>query len=473
MRRGYSFSILVFGCSCAQAATFTVSNINDAGDGSLRQAILAANATSAPPHRIAFDATFPQRGTIELFSSLPLVQVGLEIDGAGREPYLMAFDPGNSFQLLRTQRGLTLRELSLSFGRGNRTGGCLSGEGAGSTSQLVLDRVEFSNCTTVVGDNGSATGGAVSWSSSALVQVRNTRFDGNGAVSLGGGAAVGGALSVNGALRVESSTFTGNILNGRFVAGGAIAVSAANAVVEIRDSVFTGNIAEPDAVASPTGIGGALSLDCTTCSTNLERNFFGANRSRNGGAIFVRGNGGGTSFVVHNTTFVGNVAAEQGGGLFTNSAQLSVRHATFFDNRAPTGAHIYTALSDIGEMSNSVLAPVAKGSGAACSIGAVATVAVGNYRPDGDSSCNVSVPGSAPVADFRVVGVNDQQAMPVLAFDRSSPVVDGADSSRCLPDDARGTPRPQDGNDDRIALCDAGAFELPRDDHLFDDGFEQ
>lgn len=474
MRRGYSLSVFLFACSCAQSATFSVSNINDAGDGSLRQAILAANAAAAPPHRIAFGAGFPQQGIIELFSSLPLVQVALEIDGAGREPYLMAFDPSNSFPLLRTQRGLTLRALSLSFGRGSGTGGCLAGEGAGSTSLLVLDRVAFSNCTTVVSDSSTAAGGAVSWSSSALVQVLNSRFDGNSAASLGTGVAVGGALSVSGPLRIESSTFTGNILNGGFVAGGAVAANPANAsAVEIRDSVFTGNIAQPDAVASPTGIGGALSLDCTTCSLSLERNFFGANRSRSGGAVFVRGNGGVASVILHNTSFVGNRAAGQGGALFANSAQLVVRHATFSGNGAPAGGHIYTALSDIGELSNSVLAPVVEGSGGACSIGAVAALAVGNYRPDTDFSCNVSIPGSTPVADFHIDGVNEQQTMPVLVFDPSSPVVDGADSSRCLPDDARGDMRPQDGNNDGSSLCDAGAFELPYDDRIFDGDFER
>lgn len=474
MRYGYSLFAVLSACSSVQAATFTVSNSDDAGNGSLRQAILAANAATSPPHRITFDASFPQQGTIELLSSLPLLQVALEIDGAGREPYLMAFDPSNSFPLLRTQQGLTLRALSLSFGRGSGTGGCLAGEGAGSTSQLVLDRVAFSNCTTVVSDSSTAAGGAVSWSSSALVQVLNSTFDGNGAVALGSGAAVGGALSINGPLRVASSRFTGNILNGGLVAGGAIAANPAHAAtVEIRDSVFTGNIAEPDAVASPTGIGGALSLNCTTCLISIERNFFGANRSRSGGAVFVRGNGGVASVILDNTSFVGNRAAGQGGAVFANSVQLAVRHATFSRNGAPTGGHIYTALSDISELSNSVLAPVVEGSSGACSVGAIAMVAVGNYRPDTDFSCNVSIPGSTPVADFHIVGVDDQQWMPVLVFDASSPVVDGADSGRCLPDDARGHVRPQDGNNDGSSSCDAGAFERAYDDRIFDDDFER
>ncbi len=473
MRREYAVLFLLFGCTCAPAATFSVSNIDDADAGSLRQAIVAANAAPAPPHRIVFDAAFPQQGIVELFSSLPLIQVELEIDGAGRSPYLMAFDPSNSFPLLRTQRGLTLRELSLSFGRGSGSGGCLAGEGGGNTSVLLLDRVAFSNCTTVVSGGSVAAGGAVSWSSTGLVHIVDSRFDGNSAASLGTGAATGGALSVNGPLRIESSAFTGNILNGGRVVGGAIATSVGTSgAIEIRDSVFTGNTAEPDAVSSPSGIGGALSLDCTACSISLQRNYFGANRSQSAGAVFVRGNGGVASLALQNSSFVGNRATGQGGALFANSAQLQVRHATFFGNAAPVGGHVFTTQSSVNELSNSVIAPVAEGSGAACSIGAVATVAVGNFRGNTDFSCTVSVPGSTPIADFRIIGVNDQQAMPVLAFERSSPVVDGADSGRCLPDDARSAVRPQDGNNDGSALCDAGAFELPYDDRLFHSGFE-
>jgi predicted outer membrane repeat protein len=473
MRRGCSVFVFLFVCSFAQAEMFEVSNINDAGAGSLRQAVLDANSAAAPPHRIVFGSGFLHQGTIELFSSLPLVQVELEIDGAGRDPRMMAFDPSNSFPLLRTRHGLTLRGLSLSFGRGSGSGGCLAGEGADNTRLLLLDGVKFSNCTTVAGGDSPASGGAVSWPAGAPVRVLNSNFDSNSAVSLGTGTAAGGALSVRGPLHIESSTFTANALNGGIVVGGAVAANLAlPGTIEIRDSVFTGNVAEPDAVSSPIGIGGAASLDCTTCSISLQRNYFGANRSRSTGALFVRGNGAVASLALYNTSFVGNHSTGQGGALFANSALLEIRHATFFGNRAPTGGHIFTTQSSVSELSNSILAPVAEGSGTACSIGAVAAVAVGNYRSASDFSCNVAVPGSTPVADFRVVGVNEQQAVPVFGFDRSSVVVDGADSGRCLPDDARGTLRPQDGNNDGSALCDAGAFELPYDDRIFRGSFE-
>src|SRR5215212_2726267 len=54
----------------ALAATFTVSNANDDGAGSLRAAITSANAT-AGADTITFDITGPGPHTIQLASALP------------------------------------------------------------------------------------------------------------------------------------------------------------------------------------------------------------------------------------------------------------------------------------------------------------------------------------------------------------------------------------------------------------------
>ena len=73
-----------------QAATFTVTNVNDAGAGSLRQAILDANAAGAGPHTIAFNVPSglltgsfgSKRALIALTSSLPAITVaGVTING--------------------------------------------------------------------------------------------------------------------------------------------------------------------------------------------------------------------------------------------------------------------------------------------------------------------------------------------------------------------------------------------------------
>lgn len=62
------------------AATFTVTNLNDSGAGSLRQAMIDANAAGAGPHTINFVVS----GTILINSSLPAIaNSGITIDGGG------------------------------------------------------------------------------------------------------------------------------------------------------------------------------------------------------------------------------------------------------------------------------------------------------------------------------------------------------------------------------------------------------
>src|ERR1044072_2332605 len=79
-------SILLLLCSMiitatALAASFPVTNTNDAGPGSLRQAILDANAAGAGPHAIVFNV----HGQITILTSLPTITVKkLTIDGQNR-----------------------------------------------------------------------------------------------------------------------------------------------------------------------------------------------------------------------------------------------------------------------------------------------------------------------------------------------------------------------------------------------------
>src|SRR5262245_25648039 len=64
----------------AQAATFTVMNVNDAGPGSLRQAITDANAAGPGPHTIDLRGV---SGEITLASKLPTVTGSVTLTGPG------------------------------------------------------------------------------------------------------------------------------------------------------------------------------------------------------------------------------------------------------------------------------------------------------------------------------------------------------------------------------------------------------
>lgn len=75
------FLFILFSFSVLNAATFTVSNLNNAGTGSLRQAIIDANGAGGGGHNINFTVS----GIINLSSHLPVItNNNITIDGAGQ-----------------------------------------------------------------------------------------------------------------------------------------------------------------------------------------------------------------------------------------------------------------------------------------------------------------------------------------------------------------------------------------------------
>lgn len=81
----YALAIWLLWTERAQATVFTVTNTNDAGTGSLRQAIINANAdataTLAAPHNINFGISGSVTHTITLASGLPLITRPVRING--------------------------------------------------------------------------------------------------------------------------------------------------------------------------------------------------------------------------------------------------------------------------------------------------------------------------------------------------------------------------------------------------------
>src|SRR2546422_10215630 len=77
--------IFLLAASSALGATYTVTNPNDSGPGSLRQAILDANA-SAVSSMITFNIGGGGAQTISLLSALPRVTVPVNIDGTTQPP---------------------------------------------------------------------------------------------------------------------------------------------------------------------------------------------------------------------------------------------------------------------------------------------------------------------------------------------------------------------------------------------------
>lgn len=258
----FSFMLMVMACSVpgANAATITVSNLNDSGTGSLRQAVTDAMASGS-----ADDINFSVSGTIALSSALPDITAGggtLTIDGTGQTVTISGND---SVRVTAVDVNASLSLINLTISGGN------SGDGGGiyNSGTLTVSNCTFSNNT------AEGIGGAI---------VNN----------VGGGSGSG-----IGALTIANSTFDNNTANDD---GGAIYNN--NGDVTITNSTFTGN--------SAAGSGGSITNFATM--TVINSTFSGNSAAGSGGGIY---NGSGTvtllNTIVANSTSGGNCS-----GLITN-----------------------------------------------------------------------------------------------------------------------------------------------------------
>src|SRR5690606_2972648 len=106
----------------APAATFFVTSTADGGTGSLRQAVLNANAAGTGPHSLLLD--MPPDRVITLASDLPPISARqLIIDGAGA-PNVSIRAPDSGILTLGTDNRLfVLRNLSLGPSNALHSGG--------------------------------------------------------------------------------------------------------------------------------------------------------------------------------------------------------------------------------------------------------------------------------------------------------------------------------------------------------------
>ncbi len=453
------------------AADFLVSNDFDSGTGSLRQAIVNANATSGTSHRILRSANFSGNVSIFLESPLPaLNKPTLELDLPNIT--VTPFDVSNSFRLLTAGvniERLTLKNFRLQTGlaESGEGGGCIASTAINGTQLLIVDNMQFVSC--VARQTGFARGGAIYWVRGA-VRIDGSDFIDNAAVSIDAGQVAGGAIYA-GDLLVRNSYFYNNQTQSSGSGfGGAIYSFGA---LDIQGSRFEQNKALAQA-GGQMHSGGAISGGCNACTNVIRESYFGANRANVAGAILINdqsspfdNNAGLTNLTVHN-----NETLNSGAAIYLIRTGLSAAHLSFQDNTAGTSgdnpvAHLMLVIGSINALHNSVFGFSSR---PGCRAVAPATVGLGNLTTD--ASCFAVLPSATQVATTAVNGtVNLFDAMPVLRYATNSPAVDGAFTPQCVAIDARGTARPIDGNGDGSALCDVGAFEREAE-RIFRNGFE-
>ena len=388
--------------------TLWVTNTNDSGPGSFRQAVLDAS----PGDFIVFDGSLAGN-TINLATSL-IIDKDLHITGLGLSPHIQitgggsTCDPGGSLCVIKIENGTDVNIYGLDI---------INGTGSG-----ILNNGDLYITQSTISGNSSYYGGGIY------------------------------TTGVDSIARVIASTVTGN--NASF--GGGVYGST----IVLNESVISGNTATLDG-------GGVFSDDSLTCyNTSIAGNI--ANRHGGGfyinsgltptiGYSLITGNnaddGGGfynlaNTLFVYDTTIYDNTAFERvggfGGGAF-NSGVLMLSHNTFSDNYA---SMLGGNLSNSGTISmyNNILAK--HSGGGDCYNSGTISASINTLIEDGSCSPALSVdPLLKPLAD-------NGSYTETMAIDYLSPAFNAGSPGSCVNVDQRRVPRPQG------AHCDLGAYEL-------------
>jgi Right handed beta helix region len=297
---------------------FIVTNTNDAGDGSLRQAAYDANA-SVGAQDITFNAlTFFAPQTIKLTTGEIVLDDSVHVFGPPR-PVTVSGNKSSRIFDLSVDLSATVSNMIFDSGVSADFGGAVRADFAD---------VSFSNCL-FTNNSAGIGGGAIDFGSGSLT-LTDCSLVGNSAVSFAGAIAAlgnlnivrtsvigntagrGGGIFASGDMMMESCTVSGNSAVGVGLVsgyGGSIALGSAfgNYAVIFHNCTVSGNSAQ--------GYGGAV------CETSANS----------------------ATITVQNCTIVGNTAGVAGGGFDLNSQILSLESSIVSGNTSGTATDIVSA----------------------------------------------------------------------------------------------------------------------------------
>jgi hypothetical protein len=306
-----------------------VTNANDFGPGSLRDAINQANANAGVADLITFDPTFfstPQTITLasgDLFITDPLTINGpgaglVTLQGAGYRIF--------TIDTPSTQQAITLSGMTMTGGDGasSVTVGVVSGGGAIFNQD---EAVTINNCVITKNDNSGATdftgaittntygGGILLGNALATLTLENSTVSNNSTGVNGGGIAVRYGCAVN----IDSCTISGNSA-GISGSGGGISAqlgvssgTTPTPTITLTNSSIINNVAASGAgVQMGNGVSNSRFAVFTAVNDTFSGNIANGTSSGTGGAISM---GTSINFTIQNCTISGNYALISGGGL--------------------------------------------------------------------------------------------------------------------------------------------------------------
>jgi hypothetical protein len=317
----------LIGAPAATAANFTVTNLNDTGAGSLRDALDSAN--SAPgADTILFQSGLS--GTIDLASGSLYSYEPLTVDGPGSDVITLA---GSGSDAVFVQYSNPGDDVAID-------GLTLSGGYAVFGANLVAVDTDLTLTDVVSTDAEAFFGGGLVTNGGDLT-IRDSSFTGNYAYL----AAAGLYVCTDGAVDIDGVTISNN------EAGGFSAGSLCAPTVNISDSRVTGNEGEQGTGGlylyagngsieastfsgntggdDPYSSGGALTVYGDEFS--IDRSTIADNSAMLGGGIAVQC---GSTMTITRSTVSGNQAGLDGGGVASCDASLITENSTIANNTA-------------------------------------------------------------------------------------------------------------------------------------------
>ena len=456
---------LALGAGASHATTFNITSTADSGPGSLRQAIIDANADGASPHTLDFSSISGQ--TITLSSDLEPIGISMTLEGSdvtlsGNNAYSCLAVPYVEYadDVDLVVEDMTITECT-GFGDKDTRGGGILGDQFGS---ILIDNV-------VLSGNTAGSGGGMRVADMDLT-ILNSVIENNSATDgIGGGVNHTGAAFV-----MDNSQITGNTATGN---GGGVYTSKYGA--DITNSTISQNSAynaggifsyqkygEPSTTMNNVTIsentaaydaGGALIYNGDTAydmNTTLSQVTVAGNSAQNlaGGLLFVQYYGPSQNVDLDNSIIAGNTSPV-GGGNFDGAQTGGPRGAARIGNR--TEAQLR---ADFKPKFHSLALPAPGGFAEGGSIAVVVDAAysiLGSLATtpisfNGDAATNAAVggdPGLGPLTDN---GGDTLTHFPSgLSVDFIPSGVNGCGTTFSI--DQRGEPRPVgDG-------CEAGSVE--------------
>ena len=438
----------IFGLVPVEAlAIQTVSNCNDSGPGSLRQALI--DATEGELINATGLGVVCSKITL---TSNPLFVLNdaQKIDGPGSDK-LMIDASGISGVPVFTHNGsgtLEIDHVAIVNGTKYRNegvsgGGCISSQG-----NVVLDHVIVSNCTMATGGTLQRARGGAIYATGYVNLTESVVSDISTQASF---RTYGGGVYAKGGIVIDNTTISGNSAD---IGGGIYAKSS----LQINSSTISGNTANELGGGFETK--GLLQMADSTISNNtahLSGGFYVAFQAMAPNTSFIR-----------NSTITGNTI-----------------DATFSAAAAEIGVPITISNSTIAFN----IAPNSTGEGALYSLGYTMTlqssIIAENYPFDVDVQGGTVVDGSknlSPNSKTNVMPLDTKPDCPLLeplantggptatlALKHNSPAIDSGNNLLPLTNDQRGSgfPRAFGGS------ADIGAWEWQggADNNIFHDGF--